>query len=104
MLRVAPRCPRSPESPPRRPLPLSRHPSDAGPIPRTPAALAKLQKGRAAKGAHGVGDPRGSDIAMKLGSDREARFGLMFQRLPAYNPPDALLTALAVKMATARRR
>jgi heme peroxidase len=70
------------------------------PAPTTtpPAALAKLQKGRAAKGAHGVGDPRGSDIAMKLGRDREARFGLMFKRLPAYNPPDALLTALAVKM------
>ncbi len=70
------------------------------PAPTTapPAALAKLQKGRAAKGAHGVGDPRGSDIAMKLGRDREARFGLMFKRLPAYNPPDALLTALAAKM------
>ncbi len=35
---------------------------------------------------------------MKLGRDREARFGLMFKRLPAYNPTDALLTALAVKM------
>ena len=39
------------------------------PAPTTapPAALAKLQKGRAAKGAHGVGDPRGSDIAMQAG-------------------------------------
>ena len=62
------------------------------------AALTKLKKGRALKGAHGVGDPRGSDIALRFGRDREARFGVMFKRLPAYNPPDALLTALAVKM------
>ena len=38
------------------------------------------------------------DIAIRFGRDREARFGVMFKRLPAYNPPDALLTALAVKM------
>jgi hypothetical protein len=72
------------------------------PTPAVPPAVAsvleKLKKGRALKGAHGVGDPRGSDIAVKLGRDREARFGLMFKKLPAYNPPDALLTALAVKM------
>jgi hypothetical protein len=72
------------------------------PSPTVPPALAslldKLKKGRAVKGAHGVGDPRGSDIVAKLGRDREARFGLMFKRLPAYNPPDELLSALAVKM------
>ena len=68
------------------------------PTPAASAALAKLKKGRALKGAHGVGDPRGSDIALRFGRDREARFGVMFKRLPAYNPPDALLTALAVKM------
>jgi hypothetical protein len=72
------------------------------PTPAVPPAVAsvleKLKKGRALKGAHGVGDPRGSDIAVKLGRDREARFGLMFKRLPAYDPPDALLSALAVKM------
>ena len=68
------------------------------PTPAASAALTKLKKGRALKGAHGVGDPRGSDIALRFGRDREARFGVMFKRLPAYNPPDALLTALAVKM------
>jgi hypothetical protein len=68
------------------------------PTPVPSAALTKLKKGRALKGAHGVGDPRGSDIALRFGRDREARFGVMFKRLPAYNPPDALLTALAVKM------
>ena len=68
------------------------------PTPGAAAALAKLQKGRAAKGAHGVGDPRGSDIVLRSGRDREARFGTMFKRLQAFNPPDALLTALALKM------
>jgi hypothetical protein len=68
------------------------------PTPGAAAALAKLQKGRATKGAHGVGDPRGSDIALRFGRDREARFGTMFKRLQAFNPPDALLTALALKM------
>ena len=62
------------------------------------AALAKLKKATALKGAHGVGDPRGYDIALRAGRDKEARFGVMFKRLPAFNPPDALLTALAVKM------
>jgi hypothetical protein len=68
------------------------------PTPGAAAALAKLQKGRATKGAHGVGDPRGSDIVLRFGRDREARFGTMFKRLQAFNPPDALLTALALKM------
>jgi heme peroxidase len=62
------------------------------------AALTKLKKGRALKGAHGVGDPRGCDIALRAGRTTEARFGVMFKNLPAYNPPDALLSALAVKM------
>jgi hypothetical protein len=86
--------------------PAAAQPVVPAPVPRpaptpTPAAagaLAKLQRGRAVKGAHGIGDPRGSDIALRYGRDREARFGVMFKRLPAYNPPDALLTALAVKM------
>ena len=87
---------RRPQRPPPR---WSRHPSRRPRPPRVPsAALTKLKKGRALKGAHGVGDPRGSDIALRFGRDREARFGVMFKRLPAYNPPDALLTALAVKM------
>jgi hypothetical protein len=66
--------------------------------PGAAAALAKLQKGRALKGAHGVGDPRGYDIALRAGRNAEARFGVMFKKLPAFNPPDALLSALAVKM------
>ena len=74
----------------------------ATPTPTTSSAaasaLAKLKRGRAVKGAHGVGAPRGRDIAVKLGRDKEARFGVMFKRLPAYNPPDELLSALAVKM------
>ena len=73
-------------------------PTPAPVAPAPAAALANLKKGRALKGAHGVGDPRGYDIALRAGRDREARFGVMFKRLPAYNPPDALLTALAVKM------
>jgi hypothetical protein len=70
------------------------------PTPTTapPAALAKLQKGRAAKGAHGVGDPRGSDIAIKLGRDREARFGLMFKRLPGVQPAGRPAHRACVKM------
>ncbi|WP_409329054.1 peroxidase family protein [Trujillonella humicola] len=53
---------------------------------------------RATRGAHAVGNPRGSDIAVRAGRDAEARFGVMFKRLPAFSPPDALLTRLAVRM------
>jgi hypothetical protein len=72
----------------------------AAPAPRPPAApTAKAQpKPRALRAAHGVGDPRGSDIARTAGRDKEARFGVMFKKLAAFNPPDALLTALAAKM------
>ncbi|WP_375431253.1 heme peroxidase family protein [uncultured Friedmanniella sp.] len=52
---------------------------------------------RALKGSHGT-MLRGCDIAAKYGRDREARFGLMFKKLPAYSPSDALLRSLAVKM------
>src|SRR3954469_14907737 len=58
----------------------------------------KPPKPRAARGSHAVGNPRGSDIAVRSGRDKEARFGLMFKSLPAFSPPDALLTALAVSM------
>ena len=68
------------------------------PTPAASAALAKLKKGRALKGAHAVGDPRGADIARPVRPDREARFGLMFKRLPAFAPTDGLLTALAMSM------
>nr|AHE14713.1 putative ovoperoxidase [uncultured bacterium] len=47
---------------------------------------------------HAVGDPRGSDIAVAVGRDREGRFGVMFKRLDAFGPPDNLLTNLAGRM------
>jgi hypothetical protein len=75
--------------------------AEAAPVvtaPRGGAAAAAVSRARALVGAHGKGDPRGSDIAVKLGRDKEARFGLMFKQLPAFSPPDALLTALAAKM------
>jgi hypothetical protein len=52
---------------------------------------------RAPKGTHGQA-LRGIDIAVKAGRDKEARFGLMFKKLPAYSPPDSLLKALAASM------
>ena len=55
-------------------------------------------KRRAPRGSHAVGNPRGSDIATKLGRTKEARFGLLFKQLKAFSPPDALLIALAVQM------
>ena len=67
------------------------------PAPAAAAALARLRKGRALTGAHGVGDPRGCDIGLRARTT-EARFGVMFKALPAYNVPDALLKTLAAKM------
>jgi hypothetical protein len=52
---------------------------------------------RAAKRGHGQ-LLRGIDIAVKAGRDREARFGLMFKKLPAYSPTDGLLRTLATQM------
>jgi hypothetical protein len=63
-----------------------------------PAPPPPVRRPRAARGAHAVGNPRGSDIAVRAGRDKEARFGVMFKKLPAFSPPDALLTALAVSM------
>jgi hypothetical protein len=51
---------------------------------------------------HAVGDPRGIDIAITTGRNAEARYGLMFKSLPAFSPPDDLLTALAETMVEAR--
>ncbi|MBC3194307.1 peroxidase [Pseudonocardia sp. C8] len=53
---------------------------------------------RGVRGGHAQGDPRGSDIAVRVGRDKEARFGLMFKQLPAFLPPDALLLGLARQM------
>ncbi|MGY1820554.1 peroxidase family protein [Geodermatophilus sp. SYSU D00079] len=71
----------------------------AAPAPASTTALQPTRRtARATKGAHAVGNPRGADIAVRVGRDREARFGVMFKQLPAFSPPDALLTALALKM------
>jgi hypothetical protein len=69
-------------------------------MPAVPRASGPSKKKlpRAARASHAVGNPRGSDIAKRFGRDREARFGLMFKRLPAFTPPDALLIALAAQM------
>jgi hypothetical protein len=68
----------------------------AKPGPRAAAPTPRPR--RAARGAHAVGNPRGSDIAVRSGRDKEARFGVLFKRLPAFSPPDALLLGLAARM------
>ena len=47
---------------------------------------------------HAVGDPRGSDIVARFGRTSEARFGTMFQDLPAFAPTDQLLIDLSMSM------
>jgi Animal haem peroxidase len=47
---------------------------------------------------HAVGEPRGSDIAVKVGRNQEGRFGVMFKKLDPYRPPDDLLVDLAGQM------
>ena len=77
------------------------------------AAAQKAKSGGAAAGKvaplpgapawkHAVGDPRGIDIAVTSGRNAEARYGLMFKSLPAYAPPDDLLTELAEGMVEVR--
>ncbi len=51
---------------------------------------------------HAVGAPRGADIATTVGRQQEGRFGLMFKKLPAFSPPDALSGQLARSMADPR--
>jgi hypothetical protein len=59
--------------------------------------VAKILSGAAGAG-HGVGNPRGSDIAVTVGRNAQGRFGLMFPKLPAFAPSDALLEELAKQM------
>ncbi|WP_298584713.1 heme peroxidase family protein [uncultured Kocuria sp.] len=47
---------------------------------------------------HGAGELRGSQIAVTAGRRTEGRFGVMFPKLPAFAPDDALLDALAERM------
>lgn len=63
----------------------------SGPAPGTPLP------GKV-KWAHAVGDPRGSDVVSTFGRATEARYGAMFRELPAFAPPDQLLTDLAMSM------
>lgn len=75
-------------------------PPRAGKPPRTaPAAKGPATAGAAGPWKHAIGDPRGSDIAVKVGREKEGRFGLMFKRLDAFSPPDELLSELAATMA-----
>jgi hypothetical protein len=73
-------------------------PSRTPATPAAPAKPGKKPKPRAARGSHAVGNPRGSDIAVRSGRDKEARFGVMFKKLEAFSPPDAMLIALATAM------
>jgi Animal haem peroxidase len=65
------------------------------PKPSAPVVPAKPPAVRA---AHAVGNPRGADIAVAGGRDKEARFGLMFKQLKPFAPPDSLLVSLAAAM------
>src|ERR1051326_957397 len=47
---------------------------------------------------HAIGDPRGSDIAIAVGRDKEGRFGVLFKRQVAFAPDDDLLRRLAESM------
>lgn len=47
---------------------------------------------------HADGEPRGSDIAVALGRDKEGRFGVLFKDVAPFAPPDDLLTQLATTM------
>ena len=47
---------------------------------------------------HGVGDPRGSDIAVRSPRSTQGRYGLMFPGLKPFTPDDDLLVSLAQQM------
>jgi len=48
---------------------------------------------------HALGDPRGSEIAIRGGRSKEGRYGLLFKGAEKFSPPDELLLALARQMA-----
>jgi hypothetical protein len=62
------------------------------------AGTAAAAEAPAELGAHAVGDPRGTQIAVQAGRAKRARFGLMFPELPAFAPSDGLLRWLAADM------
>jgi hypothetical protein len=47
---------------------------------------------------HAIGAPRGSDIAVAVGRNKEGRFGVLFKDLAAFTPDDDLLRGLADSM------
>jgi hypothetical protein len=53
----------------------------------TPEAPAPAPTGPAETAAHAVGDPRGTDIAVKAGRNKRGRYGLMFPELPRWVEP-----------------
>jgi hypothetical protein len=63
-----------------------------------PVGAAATVAGTDGKWQHAIGNPRGSDIAVKVGRTAEGRFGVMFKKAPAFAPPDELLHDLAVSM------
>src|ERR687893_267698 len=66
-----------------------------GPPSVAPAAV--LEPCQAAPPAYHGSKLRGLDLPTKH-RDAEGRFGLMFKRLPAFTPPDELLTTLGITM------
>jgi hypothetical protein len=62
--------------------------------PAPPPAAGVLSRGS----GHGTGELRGSQIAVTSGRRTEGRFGVMFPKLPAFAPDDALLVDLAERM------
>ncbi|WP_083665147.1 heme peroxidase family protein [Kocuria sp. CNJ-770] len=75
------------------------HAAPRKPAPTAPAAgPAAAPILSAARSGHGVGAPRGSDIAITAGRAKEGRFGVMFKKLPAFAPSDELLADLAQQM------
>ena len=73
-----------------------RTPAAAAAPKKAAAAAAATTTRRAARGGHAAA-LRGLDIA-STGRDKEARFGLMFKKAPAFAPDDALLSDLGGKL------
>jgi hypothetical protein len=61
------------------------------------ARRARILSGAAGAG-HGLGNPRGSEIAVAVGRKAQGRFGMMFPKLAAFAPSDALLEELGQQM------
>ena len=62
------------------------------------APAAAAAPGRPRDWKHAIALPRGLQIAVKGGRDREGRFGVMFKKAPAFQPPEDLIRSLAAQM------